>query len=378
MKINYNVSAMIANASLNKSDSKLSESIERLSTGFKINHAKDNAAGLAMAKRMNAQIRSLETANQNANDGISVVQIAEGALQEIEDMTQRISELATKAATATITDDDRVAINAEITQLKDEIERVAKDTSYNGLPLLDGTFDLKGFTSESDVKVSYYSDDVRSGDYELTDLSVVFNDDGTIQSASGGSISLNGEAVSGLETTYAGNTVTLKNQNGFEIHLQVRNSAGTSGTPVSYGAAGSPVNLELKGIGSMGVQIGTNEGQMLDVRIPTISLENMGIANLKVTNEADSAQAMADIKKGIEYISSVRAKLGAYQNRLEHTTNSLDITNEGMTAAYSRIMDTDMATEMTEYSKNQVLVQAGTSMLAQANERPSQVLQLLQ
>lgn len=364
MKINYNVSAMVANAALNRSDGMLSTSLERLSSGYKINHAKDNASGLAMAKRMNAQIRSLTVANQNSNDGISATEIAEGALQEIQEMVQRMSELATKSATGTLTDDDRVAINNEIKQLKDEISRVSETTMYNGEVLLNGNFDLKGYTDNANVKVITYSDEVRSGDYAIDSLNVTLDSDGNINSCS---ITFNSDDfAASTKYTYEGDSIYIEGENGFKMELQVT------------GAVSGAVNLDITGLGAMGVQIGTNEGQVLGIRIPTVNLRAMGIDKADCLTQENSREFMDKIKGSLQYISNARSTIGAYVNRLEHTVSTLDISEENMTAAYSRIMDTDMAEEMSEYSKNQVLVQAGTSMLAQANERPSQVLQLLQ
>lgn len=180
MKINFNASAVIANNSLQKNDKRLQQSLERLSAGLKIVNAKDNPSGLAMAKRMNAQIEGITMATQNAGDGISVVEIADGAMAEIHDMLQRINELAVKASTGTITDDDRELIQEEVDQLKEEIERVVADTEFNGQTLLDGTFDLKGYTNNVNMKVAYYGDKVSSGEYTIDSLSVVYKDDGTI------------------------------------------------------------------------------------------------------------------------------------------------------------------------------------------------------
>ncbi|MCQ2519863.1 MAG: flagellin FliC3 [Lachnospiraceae bacterium] len=366
MKINYNVSAMVAHSALTKSDSMLSNSLEKLSTGYKINHAKDNASGLAMAKRMNAQIRSLEIANQNSKDGMSATEIAEGALSEITEMVQRMSELATKAATGTLTDEDRVAIDSEIKQLKEEIERVADTTMYNGEVLLNGNFDLKGYTSDENVKVVTYSDEVRSGLYEITGLTAALDADGNIDPSSV-SMTLDPDKFgTGAKYTVERDSIYIEGSNGLKMELQIK------------GNVSKDVTLDITGIGAMGVQIGTNEGQTLDIRIPTVSLRAMGIDRVDCSTEENAREFMDKIKGALKYISDARSSLGAYVNRLEHTVGTLDISEENMTAAYSRIMDTDMAEEMSEYSKNQVLVQAGTSMLAQANERPSQVLQLLQ
>ena len=370
MYISFNASAVIANNSLNKTDNKLQDSLARLSSGLKVVNPKDNPSGLAMAKRMNAQIEGTKQASSNASDGISIIEIADGTMSEISDMLQRMNELAVKASNGTMMDDDRKMIDSELQQLKAEITRIGGETTFNGQPLMDGSFDLKGYSSAQGMKVAYYGDSVRYGKYEIDNLSVLYNTDGTIDETSvslGNIKDTNGNPIPGLSTTVSGNTVTIKNSEDFELKLELRDVTSFSG-----------VTVDLAGIGSMDMQIGANEGQQLGIRIPEISLENMEIANIKADTEEGARDAIDKIKSAMKYVSSARANLGAYQNRLEHTDSSLGITEENMTAAYSRIMDVDMAEEMTEYATLQVLSQASTSMLAQANERPSQVLQLLQ
>ena len=390
MYISFNASAVIANNSLNKTDKNLQSSLARLSSGLKVVNPKDNPSGLAMAKRMNAQIEGTKQANNNSSDGVSIIEIADGTMGEISEMLQRMNELAVKACNGTMTEDDRVMIDKEIQQLKDEVTRIAKETTFNGQPLLDGSFDLKGYTDNLGVKVSYYSDDVTYGKYQLDGLKVEFNDDGTIKSVAD-PLTVNGTdgPIENLKTTVSGNTVTVKNGTGWELKLEVPAQYDTSTTPKTLLTSldlTSTINMDLTGIGSMDMQIGANEGQQLAIRIPRISLENMEIANIKtmgddedgLNSDENCADALDRIKQAMRYVSAARADLGAYQNRLEHTINSLDITEENMTSAYSRIMDVDMAEEMTEYTTLQILSQSSTSMLAQANERPSQVLQLLQ
>ena len=158
MIINYNVSSMIANNALARNDSALSKSLERLSSGYKINHAKDNAAGLAMSRRMNAQLKGLSVAGDNANDGISIVEIADGAMSEVHDILQRMNELAVKACNGTLSDDDRSMIDEELQALKDEVERIGETTQFNGQNLLDGSYDLKGYSNASEVSVDYYKE----------------------------------------------------------------------------------------------------------------------------------------------------------------------------------------------------------------------------
>lgn len=364
MRINYNVSAMLSNNALANNDSLLAKSMERLSSGLKINHAKDNPAGLAMAKRMNAQIKGLSVANQNAGDGVSVIETADGALTEVADMLQRMNELSVKAANGTITEQDRETIQEEINQLKEEITRISETTEFNGQKLLNGEFASKGFTNNNDVKVNSYSTDTATNIYVIESLTVSTNADGETEV----SATLGDNFPTDCETEIKDNLVTIKNGDGFELTLEIPEGVGTY----------SDLEVDVTGIGSMRLQVGSNEGQVLEVEIPAVTLQNMGIEDIDVTTAAGAGDAIERLDGAIQYVSGVRGKLGAYQNRLESTENSLDITSENMTAAYSRIMDVDMAEEMTAYTTAQVLTQAGTSMLAQANERPSQILQLLQ
>lgn len=384
MRINYNVSAMLANNALANNDSLLAQSLERLSSGLKINHAKDNPAGLAMAKRMNAQIEGISVANQNASDGISIIETADGAMTEVSEMLQRINELAVKSANGTMSDSDRKTVQDEVAQLKEEITRISEVTEFNGQKLLNGEFELKGYVyGNPDVKVSSYSKEVPTKEYTINSLTIkkkVVNGEETGDYfVSAKQLGAGFPDPGNMRAEMNGNLLTLKGANNFEITLDL------TGVDLEQKLAvpGDEVNLtnlkiDATGIGAMRLQIGANEGQVLAVEIPAISLRNMEMEDLDVSTKDGALDAIDSIDKAIRYVSGVRGKLGAYQNRLESTVNSLDITSENMTAAYSRIMDVDMAEEMTNYTTNQVLTQAGTSMLAQANERPSQVLQLLQ
>ncbi len=371
MKISFNASAVIANNSLTRNDNRLQESLARLSSGLKIVNAKDNPSGLAMSKRMNAQIEGITMATQNAGDGISVIEIADGTMSEIHSMLQRINELSVKASTEIITDDDRALIQVEVEQLKEEITRISSETQFNGQRILDGSFDLKGYTNDVDMKVAYYGDAVKSGTYTLTSLSVTFDADGNIDPDSVNAVFETEEGSPKFPkdakvSSVDGKILTITGSNDFELKLRVSKE--------TYAG----VSIGLEGFGAMDTQIGANEGQQLGIRIPTMSLELMGIASIDMGTRDGALDALSKMGNAIKYVSAARSSLGAYQNRLEHTISSLDISNENMTAAYSRIMDVDMAEEMTEYTTLQVLSQASTSMLAQANERPSQVLQLLQ
>lgn len=429
MKINFNMSAVFANDYLRKSDDALSSSIERLSSGFKINHAKDNPSGIAIAKRMNAQIRGLSTASQSASDGISVIEIAEGALTEVHDMLQRMNELSIKASNGTMSENDRKTVQEEVDALREEITRVAETTEFNGSTLLDGTYDLKGYVGQSKddsagsankpstVKISSYADEVKTGFYDV-ELNARVDLTSGVVSVTGVAVTdvksamtpliTASAAVSTPSITGAGTTptitgaapvvsiadsavikiqnpeinngrITIEGDNGFSLTLKVdldemlARAAAENKTSFNTWCT-----LDLTGYGAMTMQIGANEGQTLDIRIPTVSSETLGIEDLDVTTQDSAKEAIEKIAGAIDEVSSIRSRLGAYQNRLEHTISSLDINVENTTAAYSRIMDTDMAEEMTQYTQQQVLSQAGTTILAQANERPSQILQLLQ
>lgn len=482
MRINYNASAMRAHNALNVADSKVSASLQRLSSGLKVNQAKDNPSGYAIGRRMNAQIKGVSVATQNASTGIAVIETADGALTEVHEMLQRMNELCIKSATGTMTTSDRAIVQEEVKQLKAEVSRIARDTEFNGQTLLDGSFDLKGYTNNLDVKVGYYSDEALDKVYTVDALEVFYEDaekgkidlDRTKASFRAGEGFPTGAAISSVGE----NCVTISDDKGFEVTLDIAQPAAgttsyspipsvyttdarvtvighstnpmpqnytmgdltiqydTNGNVASVTAAGPNSNLtvqsfnatatanghqitvncdngvqlhmeiergpanqaggydpvtisnlgvnveslkfDLTGIGAMDTQIGANEGQILEVRIPTVSLQRLGITNADVSTQESSADAIVAVKGAIAYVSSARSRLGAYQNRLEHTVSSLDITNENMTSAYSRIMDADVSEEMTEYTTNQVVEQAAVSMLAQANERPSQVLQLLQ
>lgn len=382
MKVNYNVSAMLANNALKQNDNKLTNSLARLSSGYKINNAKDNAAGLAISRRMNAQLKGLSAANQDAKDGVSVVEIADGALSECHDILQRMNELCVKAANGSLTDNDRGNIQSEIKSLSDELVRIGKTTDYNGQSLLDGSFDYKGYVeNNNNVKINYYSDAIPFGKYTM-DVSapaagselytVKMTNSGTGKEMELSGILENGQLIA-------------KGKEGYEVRLELRDGWESQ----------TSLNVDLTGYGAMTMQVGANEGQTVDLRIPELSLLNLGlgdtdgklaikagpeegIIDTTIDYEEEAGKAIEKIKGAIDFVSSMRSRMGAYQNRLEHTESNLSVSEENVTAAYSRIMDTDMSEEMVTYSNLSVVNQAATAILAQANERPSQLLQLLQ
>ena len=340
MRINYNVSAMLTNNALANNDNALSASLERLSTGLKINHAKDNPAGLAMAKRMNAQIKGLGTANDNAGDGISVINIADGAMNEVSAMLQRINELTVKASNGTILDEDREVIQEEIAQLKEEIERVKDTTQFNGQNLLDGTFNVKGYTNDEYIKVSTFSEKTPTGKYSIDTITIQDELDAE-GNPTGNKLVTNITLGTGFptdaksypdgvnETVAENGFVTIKGSDGFELQLDL-NDAPDGTVPV---APKTSLDIEVTDVGPMRLQIGANEGQVLAVEIPPVSLRNMGIENIDVSTQEGAKSALSKMDGAISFVSHVRGKLGAYQNRLESTMNSLDVSEENMTAA---------------------------------------------
>lgn len=381
MKISYNAAAMYANNAVNMADNKVSQSLKRLSSGLKITASKDDPAGYAIGRRMNAQIGGIGVATQNSNRGVNIIETADGALTEVHDMLQRMNELAVKGAHGVLTTEDREMLNEELKQLKAEVARVAADTEFNGQPLLDGSFDLRGYTDSQIASVDFYSDEVTAKEYTVDELTVVYKDDGTIDLDQTKASFLKGEGFpEDAEVTAVGqDKVIITGSKDFQITLAVNYDMLAAGSnELVVAQPGKPLQIDITGIGSMDLQTGANEGQQLDIRIPKISLDRLGIERTEVDTQEHSDNAIVEIKGAIQYVSDVRSRLGAYQNRLEHTINNLDVSNENMTASYSNIMDVDMAEEMTTYTTQQVIAQAATSMLAQANERPSQVLQLLQ
>ena len=269
MVVQHNLSAMNTNRQMGVVSSSLQKSTEKLSSGYKINRAGDDAAGLSISEKMRSQIRGLNKASSNAQDGISLIQVAEGALNETHSILQRMNELATQAANDTNTSVDRTAIKNEMDQLTSEINRIQSTTQFNTMNLLDGSFSSKN------------------------------------------------------------------------------------------------------------LQVGALSGQTIKISVTKMSASNIGVSGLSVSSNVKAGEAMSKIQLAIQSVSSQRSKLGAIQNRLEHTINNLNTTSENTSAAESRIRDTDMASEMVEYSKNNILSQAGQSMLAQANQSTQGVLSLL-
>ncbi len=458
MRVNENISAVISNANLHRTENNLTASIERLSSGFKINHAKDNPSGMAISNKMRAQINALNQSSRNASDGISVLQTADGAMNEVHAILQRMRELSVQAATDSLTQADKQACQDEFNQLGMEIDRIAKDTEFNSKALLDGSQDRRIFPSEDGIENFHTTDAVAKGNYEfeitqlptqasytlgipgpgeevningysfvtpnsadpMTRLGALrdaaetigatcdetgkittknYGDRAFLDITVDGIQRCSGDLVKGKDAeikinstddgfsktasyTSDGTKIKVTDIDGFEMEFKINpeemrpvNADGTLGDPA---APTEPVILEVTDIGTMDLQVGAHESQEIGVRIPSITTESLYIDDLNLVPRDGAARAIAALDEAIAQVSETRSRVGAYQNRLEYATASLNETEEDMEAAISRIMDTDMAQEMSEYSNQQVLDQAAISVLTQANDMPQQVLQLLQ
>ncbi len=414
MIIQHNISALNSYNQLSGNNSALAKNLEKLSSGYKINRAADNAAGLAISEKMRAQITGLETAQQNSKDGISLVQTAEGALTEVHSMLNRMVELATQASNGTYSNTDRGKLQDEIVQLQDEIDRIADSTNFNGIDLLNGNlggYEL-GATTLTDLGPAVKSVSVSGGNLEATDnISITIADIGTVTIDFG----TNGAPNSGNETweywddatgTWSANPAVVDPSKGGTIkartvmaddsekadvekwegvEVEITISAAQDKTAyaqdVDLAAPGTAVEISIAG-GSKGLnlQVGdtADDFNKLAVNIRDMHADALGIGSLSVGSEESASEAIDLIKSAIDMVSDVRAGLGATQNRLDHTLNNLETTTTNLTESESRIRDTDMAEEMMDYTKNNILVQSAQAMLAQANQVPQGVLQLLQ
>ncbi len=382
--INTNISSLNAQRNLNSSQSSLATSMQRLSSGLRVNSAKDDAAGLAIAERMNTQVRGLNVAARNANDGISLAQTAEGALGKIGDMLQRMRELAVQSANATNNATDRAALNAEVSQLKEEIGRVATATTFNGTHLLDGTFTAQAFqvgaNSGETITLASIANAQLAGLGTLTPPSTYINTRPAVTITDPvvlTSLDINGvtvsiaaaagrtgpQAMTALVTAFN----TAKAANATALAGVTMDAAGviTSNT-------GTDVPLVIANlVNTAGVAAGTTNGTL------TAAATQTGITNLTVATAADASSAMDAIDTALTTVNSARGTLGAVQSRFENAITNIQVTAENLTAARGRIMDADFAAETANLSRAQILQSAGTAMVAQANQLPQQVLQLL-
>ena len=493
MRINHNIPALRSHHSLEKTNNQLDKTLQRLSTGLRINRAADDAAGLAIANKMQTQVRGLKVASRNSLDGVSLVQTAEGALNEVQAMLQRMRELSIQAANGTLAPEDRQAIQNEVGQLKEEITKTAELTEFNKIKLLNGQIDRRSFSDKENVaKAVFVSDTVLPSNYSLkikefgsqaitTGKGTFFTDD-KIQEA--GRLNINGEEIEihaedtsdqvfaklrelcervdidinkdgdnlnkdgdklklqtqatgsdqkieikssnttllqklGLDTveevkaedaivykddtnkdgfektatvTTRGNRVEITDKNNQRIYVDLqytqytKNKEGNlidkvidkEGKEVTLGDDDKNIVITVSKAGPLQLHVGPNEDMQVEIQIQSLTAEALGLDRVNMRTAAGASKSIGILDNAINEISALRSKLGAYQNRLEHTINNLDVTGENTTAALSRIQDADMAMEMSEFTQKSILSQAGVAMLAQANQRPQAILQLLQ
>lgn len=471
MRINHNSMALNASDHFGKVNRNIAKSMERLSSGYKITSPADDAAGLAISVKLSAQIRGLDRASLNANDGTSVIQSAEGGLSEVHSILQRMRELSVQAANDVNSEEDRDAIQEEINNLIDEIDQIADTTAFNDQKLLNGDMNRRTMSSNFDMEATYISEEVNVGVYELEvttaatqatyatgfsysgatvteeqagtiivnnfhveitegmtmeevygelqthlskiDIDVIATNDGGVTQeefntgapvifktrgygsdqrveidiendelaallgvADGdlargtdceASLTVSDEGFSNTASlTTDGNDIYIVDRGGFEMNVRVEPEA--TGT----------TEIEVLTAGPMVIQTGFNSGEQLELDIPPVTSYMLGVDDVIMYTHEYASEAVTAIDLAIEKVSNIRAKLGAYENRLEDIYDTLEVQEESITAAYSRIMDTNMAEEMTNYTQQDVLSQAAISMMQKSNERPESILQLLQ
>lgn len=400
MIINHNLGAMNAQRQMSTNQNNMSDSMEKLSSGLRINRAGDDAAGLAISEKMRGQIRGLEQADRNAQDGVSMIQTAEGALNETQDILQRMRELATQAANDTNTDTDRNEIQKEVNSLTSEINRIGNTTEFNTQKLLNGEKD--GSEAIAAVAGEFTSAEA-IGTEDVTIDGETFKYVDADADADAGEFTTSAELVSAIEANDAISgkySAEIDADGKLALTQQDGEESATAPTGTSFETTTAGVEGKEAGAGNAAqFQIGANESQSLTLNIADMRASALGITtegtgselgvtdgtNNEVTEQAldlstheKASEAITKIQSAIDEVSGERSQLGANQNRLEHTINNLGTSAENLQSAESRIRDVDMAKEMMNMTKNNILSQASQSMLAQANQQPQSVLQLLQ
>ncbi len=475
MRINHNSLALNASDHFAKLNTNIAKSMERLSSGTKITSPADDSAGLAIATRMDAQIRGLKRASLNSNDGISVIQSAEGGLNEIHSILARMRELAVKAANDVEFEEDRDSVQEEIDSLVEELNQITDVTAFNGEKLLNGNMTRRSLSSEYSIQATYISEEVNVGIYSLEVTAVAtqalystgFSNSGAIVTADqAGTITVNGFSVAITEGMTATEVYSELQSHLYKIGIDVMASADGGVTEVDFAtgasvyfkaqqygssekieigvsndnlaaflgitdgdsvsgtdceatlnvtddgfsatatfltdgneisivdrsgfkmtvevdpdiapAGGAATTIEVLSAGTMVIQTGSNQGEQLAIDIPPLDAKGLKVDNLIMYTHAYANEAVNLIDEAVKKVSAIRSKLGAYENRFEDIYENLEVQNESLTGAYSRLMDTDMAEEMTNYTQLDVLSQAAISMMQRSNERPESILQLLQ
>ena len=515
MRINTNVAAIIANNSLQKAEDRLNQSIRRLSSGYKINSSADDPAGCAISEKLRLQLKGLSQSDNNAADGVSVINTAEGAISEIQSMISRMKELTVQAANGTNSESERQAVQDEIDNINKEINRISNDTEFNSQALINGNLSRRVYSDLQGVNQLSVSDSYTAGVYGITVTedarqaiavgagSITMSSTASITEEQAGAININGYKISisegdtldkvmgkiidGVNITggsaftvkdlnndtaangtdyagyvptadYAGSTlvimtnqygsnqkmnitcdnaeladilgipqaatqdgiyvegsdvkaeiatgddgkqigfadsailstkgtvITVTDVNNKEFSMDVPgNAAGTvfddsnnDGQSAAGAGTAKTISQEVTDVGTMSIHVGANQDQVIVIDIPAITTYSLGTEHMNVMTQYTASRAISTVDEAINKTNEIRSRIGAYENRFDHTTNNLEVSSENLTKSLSTMIDTDMSEEMTTYTSETVLTQAATSILAQANERPSQVLQLLQ
>ena len=402
MSINTNAVSINAQRNLGLSGNSLATSMQRLSSGLRVNSAKDDAAGLAIAERMNTQVKGLAVASRNANDGISLAQTAEGALGKVGDMLQRMRELAVQSSNATNSKSDREALQAELSQLRDEVDRVAKSTTFNGQKLLEGSFTggvfQVGANSGDNITVGAL------GDVRVDKLGASVYGTGSV-AATSVTTTMFGSGATGM--TSVDTTITVTGSNGTPASAVTIKADASMSAAQALGKVVEAVNAKSAETGvtaflsddktaiefratadkvgqadakvqvSYKVGTGTATDLMALGSVKDAGQASIGIDKVDISTQAGAWEALQRIDKAISKVNSSRADLGAVQTRFEKAVENIDIQSENITTARGRITDADFAKETANLSRTQILQQAGTAMVAQANQLPQQVLSLL-
>ena len=390
MIINHNMNALNAHRNMNVNNTAAGKSMEKLSSGLRINRAGDDAAGLAISEKMRGQIRGLTQSSRNAADGISMIQTAEGALNETTNILQRMRELAVQAGNDTNTTSDRAEIQKEIDALTEEVDRIANNTEFNTQKLLNGNkMGKAGDVIKTEIQAV-------EGSFKIT-LAQGLDD--------GNKLTIDGKTIEFNQTSTANNgAVETALKDAFKDYdftvsadkkeITITQKVAKYKDEMTYsldGAAEAKANVLAKGVtgreeqiseGQVSVQVGANANQSMSIEIGDMRAEALGIKTVKgetlsVETAEKANEAITKFDEALNAVSSQRANLGAVQNRLEYTISNLDNTAENLTSAESTLRDVDMAKEMMEYSKNNILNQAAQAMISQANQQPQNVLQLL-
>ena len=385
MIINHNMNALNAHRNMGINNTAAGKSMEKLSSGLRINRAGDDAAGLAISEKMRGQIRGLTQASRNSADGISMIQTAEGALNETTNILQRMRELAVQASNDTNTSSDREEIQKEINALTEEVDRIANNTEFNTQKLLNG--------SKSGEKGDLVREAVagEQGIFKVTFANAIKANDKIIIDGKQIKIADPTQVDQEVTTALAGKYTATYDDNKRELTLTQVNGLDKYEMTAKLNGADATVKVDTEGVtardeelseGKVSVQVGANASQSMSIEIGDMRAQALNIVNdrgqgLSVETAQSANEAITAFDAALNAVSSQRANLGAVQNRLEYTISNLDNTAENLTSAESTLRDVDMAKEMMEYSKNNILNQAAQAMISQANQQPQNVLQLL-